>query len=47
MPKLMHVSGKDILTSLSGLIGDLVHPSPSGMEEMARNLAERIKVAIR
>ncbi len=46
MPKLMHVSGKDILTSLSGLTGDLVHPSPSGMEEMARNLAERMKVAI-
>lgn len=42
MPKVAHVSGKRILTSVNGLTGDLVHPSPSGMEEMADNLAEVI-----
>jgi hypothetical protein len=43
MPKLVHVSGKDILTSITGLTVDLVHPSPSGMEEMARNLSNVIR----
>lgn len=43
MPKLAHVSGKDILTSITGLTVDLVHPSPSGMEEMARNLANAMR----
>ncbi len=39
LPKLVHLSGADLLTSLSGLTADLVHPSPSGMEEIAQNLA--------
>ncbi len=47
MPKLVHISGKQILTSLTGLSGDLVHPSPAGMEEMAQNLAQRMKVAVK
>ncbi len=37
-PKLVHVHGDRMLTSLEGLTVDLVHPSPFGMEEMARNL---------
>ena len=39
MPRLVHVSGKDILTSVTGLTTDLVHPSPTGFEQMARNLS--------
>jgi hypothetical protein len=39
MPKLVHVPGGDILTSITGLTTDLVHPSPLGFEEMARNLS--------
>ena len=39
-PKLVHLDGREILKSSSGLMaGDLVHPSPEGMEEMARNLS--------
>jgi len=43
MPGLVHVPGDEILTSVRGLTADLVHPSPYGMEEMARNLSERIR----
>ena len=43
MPKLVHVPGSQLLTSLSGLTFDLVHPSPAGMEEMAANLARAIR----
>jgi lysophospholipase L1-like esterase len=39
LPKLVHLSGADLLTSLAGLTADLVHPSPYGMEEIAQNLA--------
>jgi lysophospholipase L1-like esterase len=39
LPKLVHVAGDALLTSLHGLTADLVHPSPFGMEEIARNLA--------
>jgi hypothetical protein len=39
LPKLVHVSGMDMLSTMTGLTADLVHPSPSGMEEMARYLA--------
>ncbi len=39
LPKLVHLSGADLLPSLSGLTADLVHPSPYGMEEIAQNLA--------
>ncbi len=40
MPKLVHVSGPDMLRSIMGLTTDLLHPSPSGMEEMARHLTK-------
>ncbi|MCD6220607.1 SGNH/GDSL hydrolase family protein [bacterium] len=43
MEKVVYVSGKEILKNVAGLAVDLVHPSPSGMEEMARNLSEIIK----
>jgi lysophospholipase L1-like esterase len=39
LPKLVHLSGADLLPSLPGLTADLVHPSPYGMEEIAQNLA--------
>ena len=43
MPKVVHFDGREILKSYSGLMaGDLVHPSPEGMEEMARNLSATI-----
>lgn len=43
LPKLVYISGYDILTSVSGLTFDILHPSAHGMEEMARNFAEIIK----
>ena len=46
MPRLVHVPGDQILTSVHGLTADLVHPSPFGMEEMARNLARVIRGCI-
>ncbi len=46
MEKVIHISGRDILKSVDGLAVDLVHPSPSGMEEMARNLSNIIKSKI-
>jgi len=46
MEKVVHISGKDILKSVDGLAVDLVHPSPSGMEEIARNLSDIIKSKI-
>ena len=47
MPKLMYIDGRKLLKSLSGLCGgDLVHPSPFGMEEIAENLSKIIKEKI-
>ncbi|MBA7552000.1 hypothetical protein ES705_44551 [subsurface metagenome] len=44
MPKVVYLDGREILKNVSGLMGgDLVHPSPEGMEEMAKNLAKCIK----
>ena len=43
MPKLEYVPGDAILTSVCGLAADLVHPSPYGFEEIARNLSKRIR----
>lgn len=44
MPKVIHIDGREILKNASGLMaGDLVHPSPEGMEEIAKNLAQYIK----
>jgi len=39
LPRLVHVPGNEMLTSVHGLAVDLVHPSPFGMEEIARNLS--------
>lgn len=39
LPKLIHLSGADLLTSITGLTIDLTHPSALGMEEIARNLS--------
>jgi len=41
--KVIHIDGRKLLKNWSGLCTDLVHPSPSGMEEIARNLAGVIR----
>ena len=46
MPRLVHVPGEQMLTTLSGLAADLVHPSPAGMEEIAGNMARLIRAHI-
>ena len=38
-PRLIHVRGREMLKDVSGLTSDLVHPSQSGMEEIAFHLA--------
>ncbi len=43
LPNVHHVRGTEILTSSRGLSGDLVHPNPRGVDEIARNLTERVK----
>ena len=43
MPKLLHIDGREMLKDVSGLMSDLVHPSPSGMEEIALNLSRLIR----
>lgn len=40
------IEGADILTDLSGLTCDLVHPGTEGHTEMAQNLAERLRSII-
>jgi lysophospholipase L1-like esterase len=42
-PNVIHLPGKLLLQGADGLTADLVHPSPAGMEEIARNLSEAIK----
>ena len=42
-PNLVYVAGDRMLQSVAGLTADLVHPSPHGMEEMARNLSAVIR----
>jgi lysophospholipase L1-like esterase len=46
LPRLIYVDGRALLPSLTGLTSDLLHPSPAGMEEMARNLSAVISKAI-
>jgi len=41
--RVIHIDGRDILKRISGLMTDLVHPSPSGMQEMAVNLSNIIR----
>jgi lysophospholipase L1-like esterase len=38
LPRLIHIPGTVLLTSVQGLTTDLVHPSAAGMEEIAHNL---------
>lgn len=42
LPRLKHISGRELLTSAAGLSADGVHPSPPGMEEIAHNLVRRM-----
>ena len=46
MPKLIHIDGRNLLKNVSGLTSDLVHPAPSGMEEIAYNLSNLIEAKI-
>lgn len=46
LPRLVHVPGPEMLTSVHGLAVDLVHPSPFGMEEIAHNLAALMQAVI-
>lgn len=43
LPRLIYIDGRAILSSIRGLTTDLVHPSPYGMEEMARNLSTEMR----
>jgi hypothetical protein len=45
-PKLIYLNGRDLLQNVPGLTFDLVHPSPFGMEEIARNLSAEIMKAM-
>jgi lysophospholipase L1-like esterase len=42
-PKVLHLDGRDLLRNTAGLAADVLHPAPSGMEEIATNLATRIQ----
>jgi len=46
LPRLVHVSGTELLVSVHGLTVDLVHPSPFGMEEIARGLVARMRASM-
>jgi lysophospholipase L1-like esterase len=43
MPKLVYLNGHTLLTRLSGLTSDLVHPSSEGMQEIASRLVQVIQ----
>ena len=47
LPRLVHVPGEAMLTSMSGLAADLVHPAPAGMEEIATNMARAMRERMR
>jgi hypothetical protein len=44
-PNVVYVPGELMLASAQGLTADLVHPSPFGMEEIARNLSNLMRTA--
>ena len=39
LPRLVHIEATSLLKGYSGLTSDMLHPSPTGMEEIAQNLA--------
>lgn len=43
LPRLVHIDGRDLLRDLTGLCADVLHPAPSGMEEIATNLTVRLE----
>jgi len=47
MPKLVYVDGRRLLKDVSGLTFDLVHPAPSGMEEIATALSNIIQTKMK
>ena len=42
-PNAHLIEGPEILTNISGLTADLIHPGDNGMIEMGRNLGEKLK----
>jgi len=47
LPRLVHISGADLLLAPAGLTYDLIHPARSGMEEIASNLTKRMADKLR
>ena len=45
-PNVHLVEGPEILTDMTGLSADLIHPGDNGMIEMGRNLAARLKALL-
>jgi len=43
LPKLVYLNGQSLLTGISGLTADLVHPSSAGMQEISARLVEVIR----
>ncbi len=46
LENIRHISGTSLLTGSHGLSGDLTHPNPRGVEEIARNLTRLILPAL-
>ena len=45
-PNAHLIRGPEVLTDISGLTADLIHPGDCGMIEMGRNLAARLKALL-
>ncbi len=43
LPNLHILEGPEILTDITGLAGDLIHPADDGMIQMGRGLADRLR----
>ena len=43
LPRLVHLESTELLTDWTGLTGDIIHPAPAGMQEIARKLAPIIR----
>lgn len=43
LPNVVHISGLEILNGAKWLSEDMVHPNARGVEELAKNLTDRIK----
>ena len=46
LPNLHYINGLSLLSDARGLSGDLVHPSPDGANEIAKNLINCIEYSL-